>query len=42
MLAGNANTDASNHDADPGSTKFEYRLCWYWCWFMYQIYVVAL
>ena len=27
MIAGNANTDASNHDADPGSTKFEYRLC---------------
>ena len=27
MIVGNANTDDSNHDADPGSTKFEYRLC---------------
>ena len=27
MIAGNANTDASNHDAYLHATKFEYRLC---------------
>ena len=30
MLAGNA---------DPDATSFEYKLWWYWCWFMYQNYV---
>ena len=42
MLAGYADTDASYPDADPDATEFEYRLCWYWCWFMYQNYVLVL
>ena len=42
MLAGYADPDASYPDADPDATEFEYRLCWYWCWFMYQNYVLVL
>ena len=36
------NADANYPDADPVATQFEYILCWYWCWFMYQVYVIAL
>ena len=36
------NADANYPDADPVATQFEYILCWYWCWFMYQIYVIVL
>ena len=42
MLAGYADPDASYPDADPDAKYFEYRLCWYWCWFMYQNYVLVL
>ena len=42
MLAGNAVPDASYPDAAPDADFFEYRLCWYWCWFMYRNYVLVL
>ena len=42
MLAGYADPDACYPDTDTDATWFEYRLCWYWCWFMYQNYVLVL
>ena len=42
MLTGYAEPDVGYPDADPDATYFEYRLCWYWCWFMYQNYVLVL
>ena len=38
MLAGYADSDGGYHDA----TQFQYRLYWYWCWFMYHNFVFML
>ena len=35
-----SNVDANYPDADPDSALFEYRLNWYWCWFIYPNYVL--
>lgn len=41
-LWGNADSDGSYSDADPGATKFNNRLWWNWCWFMYQNMVLGM